>query len=116
VNAPIAPDAPAEVDWTAAWTEALDQLELDVEETERLLVGNHPTVDEVQGRRWVAPTNLGPLPETLVERAQAINLRQLETARRLGLALGATRKESELAHRLSPFSATAAPVYVDHLM
>ena len=45
-----------------------------------------------------------------------VNARQLEVARQIVLALGATRRESELAHRLSPNGQHASPVYVDHLM
>jgi hypothetical protein len=103
-------------DWTLAWADALDQLELDVAQAELMLSVN--VVDSVgaEQRRWVAPTDLGPLPESLFERAVAVNARQVEAARRIGLALGATRRESDLAHRLSPAGQHAAPMYVDHLM
>ena len=67
-------------------------------------------------QRWVAPTGLGPLPESLIERARQVNLRQLEVARQIVLALGATRRESDLDHRLSPNGQHATPLYVDHLM
>lgn len=104
------------VDWTAAWTEALNSLELDVAETERLLAGTGPSSAQTQAARWVAPTDLGPIPQSLQARAIAIHARQIETARRLALALGATRRESDLAHRLSQFGPHQAPLYVDHLM
>ncbi len=108
--------AAAADDWTAAWTDALDRLELDVQATEGLLVGSAATSAQTQAGRWVAPTNLGPIPESLHERATRLNARQLETARRLALALGATRRESDLAHRLSQFRPSDTPLYVDHLM
>ena len=104
------------VDWTAAWAEALDRLELDVEETERLLIGSSPSSAQTQASRWVAPTDLGPLPESLQERAIRVHARQIETGRRLALALGATRRESDLAHRLSQAGLHHSPLYVDHLM
>ena len=104
------------VDWTQAWIAALDRLELDVDETERMLTGLPISVAEAQEQRWVAPTDLGPLPSSLGERAMQINARQIEVARRIALALGATRRETELAHRLSPTTGEAPPLYVDHLM
>lgn len=104
------------VDWTAAWIAALDRLELDVDETERMMTGLPISVAESQEHRWTAPTGLGPLPDSLNERAMQINARQIEVARRIALALGSTRREAELAHRLSPSSGDARPVYVDHLM
>jgi hypothetical protein len=116
--APCPPSQPAaEVDdWTAAWVAALDRLELDVDDTERLLSGISISVAESQEQRWSAPTGFGPLPESLNERAMQINARQIEVARRIALALAATRRESDLAHRLSPGGPDAPPVYVDHLM
>jgi hypothetical protein len=107
-------DDPA--DWTAAWTQALDALELDVAETERLLIGSGPSSAQTQAARWVAPTDLGPIPQSLQARAIAVHARQIETGRRLALALGATRRESDLAHRLSQFGPHHSPLYVDHLM
>jgi hypothetical protein len=104
------------VDWTSAWIAALDRLELDVDETERMLTGLPVSVAEAQEQRWTAPTDLGPLPMSLNERAMQINARQIEVARRIALALGATRREADLAHRLSQNDAAARPVYVDHLM
>jgi hypothetical protein len=103
-------------DWTAAWTAALDDLELDVQQTELMLASSLPAVALTQSRQWVAPTGLGPIPLSLHERARRINARQLETAKRLTLALSATRRESDLAHRLSQFGPHHAPLYVDHLM
>jgi hypothetical protein len=102
--------------WTHAWVAALDELELDLVETERLLTAPAVSVSDVQQRVWTAPTHLGPLPDSLLDRARAVNTRQMETARRLALALGATRREQDLNHRLSPFAGSATPVYVDHLM
>lgn len=103
-------------DWTGAWVEALDRLELDVDEAERMLTGSLISPDEAQQNRWVAPAGFGPLPETLYERAVQVNARQIEVTRRIALALGATRRESELAHRLSSNGHPATALYVDHLM
>jgi len=106
-------------DWTEAWLEALDRLELDVEQAELMLSHSSVSVDQAgqaAEQRWVAPTGFGPLPESLVERARQVNGRQLEVARRIVLALGATRRESDLNHRLSPNGHHARPMYVDHLM
>ena len=103
-------------DWTDAWVEALDRLELDVDEAERMLTGSLLSPDEAQQNRWVAPTGFGPLPESLYERAVQVNARQIEVTRKIALALGATRRESDLAHRLSSSGQPAGPLYVDHLM
>jgi hypothetical protein len=105
-----------EVEWTQAWVAALDRLELDVDATERMLTGLPVSVAESQEHRWTAPTGIGPLPASLNERAMQINARQIEVARRVALALGATRREADLAHRLSQSTNDAPPVYVDHLM
>jgi hypothetical protein len=106
----------AVVDWTAAWVAALDRLELDVDETERMMTGLPVSVAESQEHRWTPPVGLGPLPASLNERAMQVNARQIEVARRIALALGATRREADLANRLSQNSGDAPPVYVDHLM
>ncbi len=107
------------LDWSAAWKDALDRLELDVQETERLLAGQTTSAAQealAQAARWVPPTDLGPLPESLRERAIRVHARQIETAHRLALALSATRRESALAQRLSADGPHRAPLYVDHLM
>lgn len=109
-------EAVAEPDWDRAWVAALDELELSVADAEQLLVGELPPATAVQSGRWVAPTDLGPLPETLQDRAIALNQRQLEVAGRIALALAATRKEHDLVHRLSRFTGAKSPIYVDHLM
>ena len=52
-----APERATEIqDWTAAWIAALDRLELDVDDTERLLSGISVSVAESQEQRWTAPT------------------------------------------------------------
>lgn len=91
---------PATHDWTAAWTEALDDLELDLDRAEELLTvgrtgsagGLHPAP-----AAWVAPDLPGPIPENLRARAQAVYDRQLRVSEDLARGLAAGRRELALA-------------------
>ena len=96
--------------WASAWSDALAELELGVDEAEALLrAGNDPTPAAAP---WQPPTNLGLLPAPLRERAQALVARQLHVARSLAEAAELSRQHLRVLDkvRLVP---EATPVYLD---
>jgi len=96
--------------WTTAWSAALAELELGVDEAEALLRAGHEP--DVAAAVWVPPTNLGLLPAPLRERAQALLARQLHVARSLAEAADHSRQHLRVLDlvRLVP---EATPVYLD---
>jgi hypothetical protein len=63
--------------WHTAWVSALDELELTLEETSRLLAGGD--VDEVlSAASWSPPALAAPLPADLLVRAEGLLARQQE--------------------------------------
>jgi hypothetical protein len=104
-------------DWTRAWTDALSALEIDVEACERLLHAVHagaelPDADGTIGS-WVPPTDIGPLPETMAERARMVLARQLEVAEALALAASQSRQQLAFADRVQTGRSPTRPVFVD---
>src|SRR3954467_9409640 len=83
----------ADVAWIVAWSNALDELELDVDKADQLLRTAHKTsAPEVAvASAWRPPHDLGPLPASLEVRARALLVRQLETARLVGEAAVVSR-------------------------
>ncbi|MGW6132493.1 hypothetical protein ACWFNE_20900 [Cellulomonas sp. NPDC055163] len=98
--------------WEAAWSHALTELELDVEQAEALLRADHAGPVRLRAQPWVPPTGLGPLPAPLVERVQALLDRQLDVARRTAEAALLSRRHLVAvdAMRERP---PAVPVYLD---
>ena len=109
--------APCQQDWTQAWTDALTVLELDVAACERLLHAVHtgaelPEADGTLGA-WVPPASIGPLPETLQERARTVLARQLEVGEALAMATTRSRQQMAFADKVETGRSPARPVYVD---
>ena len=104
----------ADVAWVAAWSGALDALELDVDSADELLRTAHLTsVDDVaRAAAWHPPLDLGPLPASLEVRARALLGRQLEAARRAGEAIVVSRRQLAATRLLSNRS-TESAVYFD---
>lgn len=100
--------------WDEAWARALDALELDVDQVEQDLVHAHLVEPDALGPvvAWEPPSDLGPLPASLRERAQAVLDRQLDVARRTAEALVASRRHAQAAQALRPRQ-IAVPVYLD---
>jgi len=96
--------------WSTAWSDALAELELGVDEAEALLRVGHATGPT--GPAWQPPTTLGQLPAPLRERAQALLHRQLRVARSLAEAAEHGRRH---LHAVDHLRATpeATPVYLD---
>jgi len=101
--------------WFAAWSDALDALELDVDVAEAQLRASHLTpVDEVaRAASWHPRSDLGPLPAALEVRARALLERQLDTARRTAEAITRSRRQMAATRALQGRPAEAAAVYVD---
>ena len=84
---------------------------MDVAEAESMLALDR-VFDQVARDPWTPPTNLGPLPAHLVDRARTLLARQLSVSQQLASAARNSRKHDRAlaqlhAHRSSP------PVYVD---
>jgi hypothetical protein len=104
--------------WTAAWTAALDALELEVGRVETLLADDHARRDAAWAALaaapsdWAPPADLPPLPAELGLRAAAVLARQTAAAAALALAMTANRRQSIVAARMVSDEA-ARPAYVD---
>ncbi|GAA3795332.1 hypothetical protein [Cellulomonas soli] len=100
--------------WDQAWARALDALELDVEQVERDLVHAHLVEADAltAPAPWQPPADLGPLPVSLRERAQAVLDRQLDAARRTAEALVASRRHAQVSQAMRPRQ-VEVPVYLD---
>jgi len=90
------------------WAAALTELELDVADTEAMLLGDHLPPAEP----WEPPQDLGPLPIPLRDRAQRLVERQREVAQRLAEALVLSRRQARLNESLKT-AGPANPVYLD---
>ncbi len=96
--------------WDAAWTAALDELELSLEESERLLRSTpedappaelvvRPDGSAVLG--WAPPTLNTPMPPELLDRAQALLARQAELIGQTMAAMSSSRSHLDLLGRVS---------------
>ncbi len=99
-----------------AWSQALTDLELDVQECERLLASLHheelPDVLAGPGS-WSPPTHLGALPTSLAERARIVMANQLRVAEQLADAAVRSQQHLELQRRMRPDDAVSRPLFVD---
>jgi len=103
--------------WSRAWADALSALEIDVKACERLLCAVHagtdlPDTDGTLGS-WVPPTDIGPLPETMAERARTVLACQLAVAQALAQAAAQSRQQLAFADRVQTGRSPARPVFVD---
>ena len=100
--------------WDAAWSAALTALELDVAQAEALLRTDHvtATASAVIVAPWRPPVGLGPLPASLVTRAQALLDRQLDVGRRIAEAAHLSRRQAVAAEGMRS-RPPAVPVYID---
>lgn len=104
-------------DWATAWNAALNELEADAEEIERMLTDDHSQRDHAIVNAWVPPTGLGPLPLDLKPRADAILSRQLAAARAVSVSLAANRKQATVVSRIeSGGQGAPRPAYLDCAM
>jgi hypothetical protein len=100
--------------WDAAWAAALDDLELTLEQTERLL-GGEPQ-EALDAAAWVPPELSGSLPVELAARAHVLVARQRELMGRTAAAISATRRGVADLDKVNVFAGAeraALPVYLD---
>lgn len=98
-----------------AWRDALAGLELDLDRAEsmlRVVQDGAPPQDVTGLGSWAPPTGLGPLPESLVERARVVLARQLAVVEDLTTAAIHSRQRVELHRRLRA-DAVSRPLFVD---
>jgi hypothetical protein len=101
-----------DADWAAAWAVALDDLELSLDETERLLRGEAP-LSGTTVPPWTPPVLQGPMPVDLRTRALALHHRQQALIRAATDAALAMRRQWELTARVSTARSGPRPVYLD---
>ena len=101
--------------WRSAWEAALADLDLELDAAEALLASTRSAgaAEAVLALgSWTPPANLGQLPESLAERAQAVLDRQLQVIEDLAHAAVRSRQQLEVGRRMLP-AEPAAPLFVD---
>jgi hypothetical protein len=102
-------------DWRAEWEAALAQLDLDLDVAESLLASAADIVpaDAVEAMgSWTPPANIGPLPESLAERARLVLARQLAVIEDVAAAAVRSRQHLEVTRRMRP-EPPSGPLFVD---
>lgn len=97
--------------WSAAWSAALDDLELELERAEAMLASQSVPPADIT-RAWTPPA-LPPIPPDMVERARMIHQRQLDMAGRMTARLGDLGRHAIVAQRMRPQQAPSRPVLFD---
>lgn len=93
----------------ASWEQTLTRLEADVDRiSSAVAAGEAPDVDP-----WTPPTDLGPLPAHLRDRAVGILERQTRVLASTSEAARGLARQRKVADRMSSGRAGSAPVYVD---
>lgn len=110
--------APARAEgWVSAWEGALDGLELDVERAEALLravhAGEMGAGATPATAAWLPLSRLGPLPESMLDRARQVHTRQLSIAGEIASAVVRSRRELALVRRLTGPAPASRPMFVD---
>ncbi|WP_432978681.1 hypothetical protein [Dactylosporangium sp. CA-233914] len=102
--------------WTAAWSAALDAMELEADAVERMLRHRDLLGTEPERAVFTPPVGIGPLPMELTERARLLVQRQLDLSRELSAAIAGNRQQLRLVNRVQRESGTgqAPPVYLDN--
>jgi len=96
------PSGPAQP--TATWHEVLETLEGDVLAAEQSLARGRADEIAAWGRRstdWVPPSHLGPVPDDLRERAARLLQHQLAVAEHLIERITQSRRQRDVAARMS---------------
>ena len=102
--------------WTAAWTAALEAMELEADDVERMLRHRDMLQHTADGTLFAPPDGIGPLPMELTERARALMQRQLDLSRELSIAIAGNRQQARLVSRLQREGPIGQmpPVYLDN--
>jgi hypothetical protein len=112
-------DFPALVDGARTWPAVLDALEGDVVAAEETLARGRAEEIAAWGRRqtdWIPPSNLGPLPDDLRERAARLLQHQLAVAEALVERITQSQKQRDVAARMSYAPARPAASFIDQAL
>jgi hypothetical protein len=112
-------DLPAPVGDAPDWPAALDALEGDVADAEQALARGRAEEIAAWGRRhtdWIPPSNLGPLPDDLRERAARLLQHQLAVAEALVERITQSQKQRDVAARMSYAPARPAASFIDRAL
>ena len=112
-------DLPATVDQARSWPAVLDALEGDVHMAEETLARGRAEEIAAWGRRstdWVPPSNLGPLPDDLRERAARLLQHQLAVAEALVERITQSQKQRDVAARMSYAPARPVASFIDRAL
>ena len=112
-------DLPAPVQDARAWPAVLEALEGDVVAAEETLA--HGRAEEIAawGRRhtdWIPPSNLGPLPDDLRERAARLLQHQLAVAEALVERITQSQRQRDVAARMSYAPTRPVASFIDQAM
>jgi hypothetical protein len=101
------------------WPAVLDALEGDVFEAEATLARGRAEEISAWGRRagdWIPPSNLGPLPDDLRERAARLLQHQLAVAEALVERITQSQRQRDVAARMSYAPARPTASFIDRAL
>ena len=112
-------DFPALVAEARNWPAVLDALEGDVVAAEETLARGRAEEIAAWGRRstdWIPPSNLGPLPDDLRERAARLLQHQLAVAEALVERITQSQRQRDLAARMSYAPTRPVAAFIDRAL
>jgi hypothetical protein len=112
-------DVPALMGQARNWPAVLDALEGDVYEAEETLARGRAEEIAAWGRRstdWIPPSNLGPLPDDLRERAARLLQHQLAVAEALIERITQSQKQRDVAARMSYAPTRPVASFIDRAL
>jgi len=112
-------DFPALVGEARTWPAVLDALEGDVYEAEETLARGRAEEIAAWGRRstdWIPPSNLGPMPHDLRERAARLLQHQLAVAEALIERITQSQKQRDVAARMSYAPTRPVASFIDRAL
>ena len=112
---PVGPEAPPQVNWAVV----LDHLEGEVLAAERTMAQGRAEEIAAWGRRsddWVPPSNLGPVPADLRERAARLLQHQLAVAEALIERITQSQRQRDVAARMSYGPPRPVPSFIDRAL
>jgi hypothetical protein len=112
-------DFPTLVGEAQNWPAVLDALEGDVIDAEATLARGRAEEIAAWGRRntdWIPPSNLGPLPDDLRERAARLLQHQLAVAEALVERITQSQKQRDVAARMSYAPTRPVAAFIDQAL
>ncbi|MCZ2819178.1 hypothetical protein O2V63_02405 [Modestobacter sp. VKM Ac-2977] len=112
-------DVPALAGEARNWPAVLDALEGDVYQAEETLARGRAEEIAAWGRRstdWIPPSNLGPLPDDLRERAARLLQHQLAVAEALVEQITQSQKQRDVAARMSYTPTRPVASFIDRVL